>query len=602
MNKREQELNRKEQEGKKKGKGVTEFPIGKLAVVLAVIPVLIMIGIVARHGFSEEQIMQERREFMTGSGYEEMHIPEEKIEDMVILGKVWGYIKYYHPVVTHGGYNWDYELFRILPEYLEVESRDERNALLLEWVSGLGEFQQREGEEPTPENLHFDHDLSWIDESGFSQELISELRGIERAMRRDNTYYMSLHQNLFSLSIKNENPYVFRAHPDAGYRLLTLYRFWNKVEYFFPYGYLIDEEWDDVLREFVPKLTGADVHQEYKLATLELIARAQDTQTDLVGEDTQIENYWGRNYAPLEVTFIEGQAVVTGYHDETRGEETGVNIGDIITKVDGTPVDEMIEERSKYIPASNDASKLREIAEGLLRSRDNELEIEYLSGENIETTTIECFSQQQMRITDRARKDLPPLEMINDEIAYIYMGSLRPEMVNEVMEDIMETEGLIIDLRSFSRDVIDGMGSYLMPEVGEFAKISHADITMPGRYIMEHSLDVGSENADYYQGNVVILVNEYTQGQGELTAMALRMAPRATVVGSTTAGAPVRPTPFELPGNIEIGISGRGIYHPDGTGVQQFGIIPDIEVLPTIEGIRTGLDEGLEKALELIQE
>ncbi len=46
----------------------------------------------------------------------------------------------------------------------------------------------------------------------------------------------------------------------------------------------------------------------------------------------------GRNYAPLEVTFIEGQAVVTGYHDETRGEETGVNIGDIITKVDGTDV------------------------------------------------------------------------------------------------------------------------------------------------------------------------------------------------------------------------------------------------------------------------
>jgi C-terminal processing protease CtpA/Prc len=40
-----------------------------------------------------------------------------------------------------------------------------------------------------------------------------------------------------------------------------------------------------------------------------------------------------------------------------------------------------------------------------------------------------------------------------------------------------------------------------------------------------------------------------------------------------------------------------GVYYPDGTETQQIGIIPDIEVMPTIKGIREGRDELLEKAI-----
>ena len=47
-------------------------------------------------------------------------------------------------------------------------------------------------------------------------------------------------------------------------------------------------------------------------------------------------------------------------------------------------------------------------------------------------------------------------------------------------------------------------------------------------------------------------------------------------------------------------ISGIGVYYPDGTKTQRVGIVPDIEVKPTISGIRNGKDELLEKAIELI--
>ena len=48
-------------------------------------------------------------------------------------------------------------------------------------------------------------------------------------------------------------------------------------------------------------------------------------------------------------------------------------------------------------------------------------------------------------------------------------------------------------------------------------------------------------------------------------------------------------------------ISGIGVYYPDGTATQRIGIVPDIEVKPTIEGIRAGRDELIEKAIEIIE-
>ena len=49
-------------------------------------------------------------------------------------------------------------------------------------------------------------------------------------------------------------------------------------------------------------------------------------------------------------------------------------------------------------------------------------------------------------------------------------------------------------------------------------------------------------------------------------------------------------------------ISGIGVYYPDGTETQQVGIVPDIEMKPTIKGIKNGEDELLDRAIEIIKQ
>jgi C-terminal processing protease CtpA/Prc len=82
--------------------------------------------------------------------------------------------------------------------------------------------------------------------------------------------------------------------------------------------------------------------------------------------------------------------------------------------------------------------------------------------------------------------------------------------------------------------------------------------------------------------------------------MAYKTNPNATVIGSTTAGADGNVSKLTLPGGITSMISGIGVYYPDGQETQRIGIVPNIEMKPTIKGIKKGRDELMEKAIEQI--
>ena len=80
--------------------------------------------------------------------------------------------------------------------------------------------------------------------------------------------------------------------------LVYIIGFWNIIQYYFPYKHLIEEDWKDVLKEFIPKYIHANSEIEYKLVVLELIARIHDTHANIWGQDEVLKNYWGVRYAP----------------------------------------------------------------------------------------------------------------------------------------------------------------------------------------------------------------------------------------------------------------------------------------------------------------
>jgi hypothetical protein len=59
-------------------------------------------------------------------------------DNLVLLGKVWGFIKYHHPVVTTGQRQWDFELLRVMPLVLAAPDRAAAETVMHQWIEKLG--------------------------------------------------------------------------------------------------------------------------------------------------------------------------------------------------------------------------------------------------------------------------------------------------------------------------------------------------------------------------------------------------------------------------------------------------------------------------------
>ena len=164
------------------------------------------------------------KEFDKGSNITISNLTPAKIEDLAILGKVWGFLKYYHPAIAKGDYNWDYELFRILPKVLESQSYKERNEILSKWILSLGEVTIETHDKIEDSAIKITPDFSWINNSKFGEELTKQLLAIRDAKRGNENYYLGFVQGVGNPQFNNERSYNnVLPNPDAGYRLLSLY-------------------------------------------------------------------------------------------------------------------------------------------------------------------------------------------------------------------------------------------------------------------------------------------------------------------------------------------------------------------------------------------
>lgn len=540
--------------------------------------------------------------FAQGSLIKMPPMSEALIRRLVLLGKIWGFLKYYHPAIADGNYNWDFELFRILPDVINNNNKAARNARLSAWIRKLGPVV------PADTVVKTDHvkimpDLDWTtDKQELGDALVNQLQEIRNAKRGTWHYYIGLETYTKNAVFLNEDAYANMQFPDDGYRLLSLYRYWNMIQYYFPYKYLIPEKWDTVLKRFVPEFLHARNAQEYQATALRLISDIHDTHADIYGRSV-INTYFGKKYAPLEVRFIEGKLVVARVLLKNTDSLTNIQKGDVIKQIGGKPVDTLVKRLLPYAAASNYPAALRNIAKYLiLWGNDSLTAYRYERNGREYITNIPCLDSDSA-----VRKLKPPVDtcarLLTPEIGYIYPGLIRNAYIPDIMNAFSKTKGIIIDFRCYPKEVIMyTLGRYLVPQATPFVKFTEGSITMPGLFVTGKPSTVGEQNPDYYKGKVVIIINETTQSQSEFTTMVFRCAPKATVIGSTTAGADGNVSTIVLPGDVRTAISGIGVYYPDGRETQRVGILPDITITPTIKGFREGRDELLEKAISVIND
>jgi C-terminal processing protease CtpA/Prc len=238
----------------------------------------------------------------------------------------------------------------------------------------------------------------------------------------------------------------------------------------------------------------------------------------------------------------------------------------------------------------------------LLRSSKKTISLNYSSDNQSNEHEVLLYERKKLNIYRgyKVNKDEKCFKLLNGNIGYVTLANIKDEDIPKIKESFKNTKGIVIDIRNYPSTFVPfSLGSYFVSKPTPFVKFTQANINNPGEFTFTEVVEIPNDST-YYKGKLVVLVNENSQSQSEYTAMAFRAGDNTTIIGSTTAGADGNVSTIFLPGGLRTMISGLGVYYPNGAETQRIGILPDITVKPTIEGIKKGQDEVLEKAIEII--
>ncbi len=530
---------------------------------------------------------------------------EAQIENLTKLCKVWGYVKYTHPVFLLGEKDWDEELLKLIPAVSKADS-DEVNGILHEWVDSLGEVDYGTLNRvplwaaAKEEEISVQADTSWISADYLGEELTQQLSQLGPVPNIDHSKAPVQFNQEGVPDFQSE-----KTDPNCSYqkeeeRLLGLFRVWNVIEYYFPYIDVMDESWHDLLDEFIPKIVEENDRQGFELVLLEMTAHLHDLHTGIVIQNT-LQDFWGEYLAPVNlIRTKEGEWIVCKVFGNCP-----LQVGDVILGLDGTEVKKIEKNREKYLSVPNEKKLYQGMALYLLRSKSNTMDITILRNEKEETYTVTGTKQY----TNLSWKEEKSHEILEKNIGVINPSSI-PEgdtesVVSQIMNDLCNTNGLIIDLRQYPSDPNMHMflSMYLQKKGTVYSVMTIPSQSVPGTFINRKISSIGvATGAFYYEKPVVLLMDERSMSSSEFSIMHLRTGDHVVVIGSSSAGVDGNVTELPLPNGNHLRFTSFGVYTPEMGQTQRVGLAPDIEVYPTIEGIKQGRDELMEAAIAYIQE
>ncbi len=509
--------------------------------------------------------------------------PFNDTSKFVITCRVWGLLKYYHPNVTAGKLDWDQVLLDRLDKIHDARTSEQVNAELLRMIRIAGKYNYSQ-DKTWNDSLNMNVNLCWLDHSFINDTIRQELKKIASLTVGQPSVYTKIDH--LNISAPNEKDYDNNVILDYKYRLLALFRYWNVIYYFYPYKYLMDRSWDETLSDFIPPFIDAYYYEPYYKAVQKMATRLNDGHAVL-----SVSSYRG-DITQLYLTLIDTLTVV-----RTPPKGSLLERGDIILSLDGKNIRTVRDSLADLISSSN-----RHFTDNAING--------YIYISVVDGCTLTVLRNRQEITICEDKKPLPerpssPFHMISRDIGYVNLEALKSSDIPGMMDSLKNCRGIIFDLRNYPRKIyFPELFCYLSSKqeycygLATFADLSHCGTFYQHKCSIKYP-DKVWHRGNKYKGKMTVLISAATMSAAETMAMSFRIH-GATLIGTPTAGANGDVVDFFLPGGIKPRYSAIGFYYPDGEEMQRKGIIPDIEVYPTMDDIMAGRDEVLNAAIAYI--
>lgn len=278
----------------------------------------------------------------------------------------------------------------------------------------------------------------------------------------------------------------------------------------------------------------------------------------------------------IEVGMEDGFVKVIAPIDDTPAQRAGIKAGDLIIRLDDTPVKGL---------TLNDAVKI-------MRGKP---------GTDLVLTVVREGVEQPLKITiTRAIIKVKSVKsrVLEDGFAYVRISQFQSKTADNMVRAINELKkkskpelkGMILDLRNNPGGVLNGAVA-----VSDAFLRKGLIVYTEGR-VNDSKLRFNATPDDVLDGApLVVLVNQGSASASEIVSGALQDHRRAIIVGNRTFGKGSVQTILPLSNGAAVKLTTARYFTPSGRSIQAEGIVPDIK----LDQVRIS---AVEKTFEPIKE
>lgn len=274
----------------------------------------------------------------------------------------------------------------------------------------------------------------------------------------------------------------------------------------------------------------------------------------------------------IEVGMENGFVKVIAPIDDTPAQKAGIQAGDLIIRLDDTPVKGL---------SLNDAVKI-------MRGKP---------GTALDLTIVREGVEQPLKITvTRAIIKVKSVKSrsLGDGFGYVRISQFQSKTAENMVKAINKLKsdnkgvlkGMVLDLRNNPGGVLNGAVA-----VSDAFLKKGLIVYTEGR-VSDSKLRFNATPDDVLDGApLVVLVNQGSASASEIVSGALQDHRRAIIMGSQTFGKGSVQTILPLSNGAALKLTTARYYTPSGRSIQAEGIVPDIKLDPlkvaSVEGVDT---------------
>ena len=378
---------------------------------------------------------------------------------------------------------------------------------------------------------------------------------------------------------------------DLNLRLGNVINLYNVFQHFYPYFNEVDVNWDLELKNALNQSYYDETLLDH-LTTLEkFTASIKDGHINIF--NNSINNFYG---PPISWEWVENKLIIT------KVEETNdsIKVGDVVTSINGKSSEQYFKETYSGISAATQGwLNYRANICSLKGYKKSSLRIKIKEKEYKLKRTVDVYDWS------KSKRNKLKYSELEKGVWYLNLDIIEMDTINKLLPKLQESKAIICDMRGYPNGNHGFIQHLLATDDTTKAWIRVPQITYP-----DHNRNIGYENCNWvefmkakkpYLGdkNVIFIIDGRAISYAESYMGFIEGYKLATIIGQPTAGTNGNVNSFSLPGGFKVLWTGMKVVKHDGSQHHGIGILPDIYLEKTIQGVVEGRDEYLEKAIEL---